>query len=103
MPIYEFECHSCGNQFELLRSFSETSAPNCPTCEGDHVERRLGRPAIHFKGSGWYINDSKKAAKSSANGSESAGTEGAKKSEASSDTAKESAKTPAPAPASEAA
>ncbi|MCB0157208.1 MAG: zinc ribbon domain-containing protein [Caldilineaceae bacterium] len=68
MPIYEFECSSCGSQFELLRSFSETSAPNCPTCNSDHVERQMGRPAIHFKGSGWYINDSKKASKTSANG-----------------------------------
>ena len=68
MPIYEFECSSCGNQFELLRSFSETTAPNCPTCNSDHVERQMGRPAIHFKGSGWYINDSKKASKTSANG-----------------------------------
>lgn len=81
MPIYEFECTSCGSQFELLRSFSETSAPHCPSCNSEHVERQLGRPAIHFKGSGWYINDSKKASKDSANGTATEGTGGdAKKS-----------------------
>lgn len=81
MPIYEFECTSCGSQFELLRSFSETSAPHCPSCNSEHVERQLGRPAIHFKGSGWYINDSKKASKDSANGTATDGAGGdAKKS-----------------------
>ncbi|MEZ4613710.1 MAG: FmdB family zinc ribbon protein [Caldilineaceae bacterium] len=65
--IYEFECSGCGSQFRLLRSVL-LKRRRCPTCNSDHVERQMGRPAIHFKGSGWYINDSKKASKTSANG-----------------------------------
>jgi putative FmdB family regulatory protein len=68
MPIYEFSCGVCGAEFERIQAFSDTSVPACPRCASEQVTRRLGRPAIHFKGSGWYVTDSKKAAgKSSAN------------------------------------
>ncbi|HRJ40603.1 MAG: zinc ribbon domain-containing protein [Caldilineaceae bacterium] len=61
MPIYEFVCGECGHEFEKILSFSATTAPACVNCGTDNVARQMGRPAIHFKGSGWYINDSKKA------------------------------------------
>lgn len=72
MPIYEFSCQSCGAEFEMMRSFSDSTMPACPKCAGTNVQRLLSRPAIHFKGSGWYINDSKntnKAASTGTNGS----------------------------------
>jgi putative FmdB family regulatory protein len=59
MPIYEFVCESCTHEFEKIVSFSAAIAPTCPACEGDDVKRRMSKPAIHFKGSGWYITDSK--------------------------------------------
>ena len=37
------------------------------------MQRLLSRPAIHFKGSGWYINDSKSSNKTSAVGGASNG------------------------------
>lgn len=70
MPIYEFVCNECGNSFEKRVSFAAT-VPTCATCSSANVQRQLSAPAIHFKGSGWYINDSKKrsstASTSSAN------------------------------------
>lgn len=66
MPIYEFACLDCGYDFEQIQSFSDSSTPSCPNCQGRHVQRRISPPAIHFKGSGWYITDSKKAANSAA-------------------------------------
>lgn len=74
MPIYEFLCQNCGNEFEKILPFSAQTVPHCPQCKSDQVERRVGRPAIHFKGSGWYITDSK-AGKASANGSGNKETE----------------------------
>ena len=62
MPIYEFVCQDCGNEFEKIQSFSDTTVPSCLSCNSDEVARRVGRPAIHFKGNGWYITDSKKKA-----------------------------------------
>lgn len=69
MPIYEFVCQDCGHEFEKIQSFSDSGTPACPNCQGLHVQRRLSAPAIHFKGSGWYITDSRSAAKGSATGS----------------------------------
>jgi putative FmdB family regulatory protein len=72
MPIYEFVCEGCTHEFEKIVSFSVAIAPTCPACEGDSVKRLMSKPAIHFKGSGWYITDSKADNKKSngANGSE---------------------------------
>lgn len=64
MPIYEFVCSNCGWEFERIQSFSATSTPRCPSCDSEQVVRRMGLPAIHFKGSGWYSVDSKNDAKS---------------------------------------
>ena len=68
MPIYEFACQDCSYEFEKIQSFSDSSTPDCPNCQGRHVLRRMSAPAIHFKGSGWYITDSKNAGKASATG-----------------------------------
>ncbi len=61
MPIYEFVCGECGYEFEKIQSFS-AGTPVCASCGAENVTRQMGKPAIHFKGSGWYINDSKKGA-----------------------------------------
>lgn len=55
MPLYEYECASCGS-FELIRKFSDPPLKKCPRC-GGKVEKRLSSPAIQFKGSGWYVTD----------------------------------------------
>lgn len=60
MPIYEFYCQSCGHEFEQIVSFSAATVPACPACASADVGRHMSRPAIHFKGSGWYITDSRK-------------------------------------------
>lgn len=67
---------SCEYEFEKIRSFSDSTTPICPSCENNNVERKLGVPAIHFKGSGWYINDSKSSDKKGTNGSDSSSDDG---------------------------
>lgn len=67
MPIYEYECLTCGATFEKRQSFSDAPVANCPNGHTD-TRRLLSAPAIVFKGSGFYINDSKTASKQSANG-----------------------------------
>jgi len=56
MPLYEYECESCGVTFEVIQKFSDHSVDTCRTC-GGKVRRLLSAPAIQFKGTGWYITD----------------------------------------------
>jgi len=58
MPIYEYECLTCGTTFEKRQSFSDKPIAACPNGHDD-TRRLLSAPAIVFKGSGFYINDSK--------------------------------------------
>ena len=52
MPIYEYVCSACGNEFEKIVGISDP-APPCPSCEGD-VEKKISLSAFHLKGGGWY-------------------------------------------------
>ncbi|MEE1200049.1 MAG: zinc ribbon domain-containing protein [Christensenellales bacterium] len=38
MPLYEYQCASCGHQFEVLRSIKERDGVLCEKC-GKPVER----------------------------------------------------------------
>ncbi len=70
MPIYEYECLTCGVTFEKRQSFSDESKAKCPNGHAE-TRRLLATPAIVFKGSGFYINDSRA---SSSTGSKPAAT-----------------------------
>ncbi|MGE0445959.1 MAG: zinc ribbon domain-containing protein [Vicinamibacterales bacterium] len=39
MPIYEYRCNGCGDEFEFLKLPSKTEAPACPSCAGVDLER----------------------------------------------------------------
>ncbi len=58
MPIYEYRCQSCGHELEaLVRSGKEPET--CPSCETGNLSRKISRAGVIFKGSGFYINDSR--------------------------------------------
>jgi putative FmdB family regulatory protein len=44
MPIYEYECRSCGHQFEQLVRTGDT--PACPSCRGVELQRLLSQCAV---------------------------------------------------------
>ncbi len=59
MPIYEYECGRCRHRFEVKQGFDAEPEAICPHCQG--ICRRLFSAApILFKGSGFYITDSRK-------------------------------------------
>ena len=57
MPLYEYECSQCGHRFELIRRFSDPPADTCPACGQGPLNKLLSAPAVHFKGTGWYVTD----------------------------------------------
>jgi putative FmdB family regulatory protein len=66
MPLYEYECESCGERFERIQKFSDSPIEICPKCGKRTVHKLVSSPAIQFKGSGFYINDyARKGAKES--------------------------------------
>jgi putative FmdB family regulatory protein len=85
MPTYEYECLRCGHLFEEEAPITAPPRQRCPTCRG-RVRRLLGRPAIVFKGSGFYVTDSRR--QSGGNGSRPAAKRSEKADTGSKDTTK---------------
>jgi putative FmdB family regulatory protein len=59
MPTYEYECGSCHHRFERKQRFDEEPVAMCPEC-GGKARRVIHSTPIIFKGSGFYITDSRK-------------------------------------------
>ena len=56
MPLYEYECLECGAGFAKLQRFGDPAPDTCPQGH-PRVRRLFSRPAIIFKGSGFYVTD----------------------------------------------
>lgn len=59
MPTYAYKCTSCDNHYETREGFDAPARQPCPRC-GAIAKRVLFAPPIVFKGSGFYITDSRK-------------------------------------------
>jgi len=53
MPMYEYQCTSCGDTFELRQKFSDPPATECPTCGGP-VNKLISSASFALKGGGWF-------------------------------------------------
>jgi putative FmdB family regulatory protein len=66
MPTYRYRCSDCGNEFDQYQKFADEPLTVCPACDG--AIRRVIQPVgVVFKGSGWYVTDSRPSS-SSTNG-----------------------------------
>ena len=61
MPVYAYRCKTCGVKFERVQRFSDDPVSVCPECDEATVTRIIQPAGIIFKGSGWYVKDSKAA------------------------------------------
>jgi putative FmdB family regulatory protein len=85
MPTYVYRCDNCNNHIEQIQKFSDPPLKVCPRCNG-HLRRVIHPTGILFKGSGWYITDSRKGSSpSESKPSEPKSSESSSKSESSSD------------------
>lgn len=69
MPTYVYRCDDCGHQFELFQRMSDDPVDTCPECDSK-VRRVIHPVGVVFKGSGWYINDSRAKNSTSASSTE---------------------------------
>jgi putative FmdB family regulatory protein len=56
MPIYEYECTSCGKVHEIIQKMSDKPIVKCPKCSG-RLQKLISQSSFHLKGSGWYATD----------------------------------------------
>ena len=56
MPIYEYECTSCGRIEEAFQKFSDKPLKKCKHCSGK-LHKLISQSTFHLKGSGWYVTD----------------------------------------------
>ncbi|MCA9901716.1 MAG: zinc ribbon domain-containing protein [Anaerolineales bacterium] len=75
MPTYTYRCNNCDYEFDIKQRMADDPLTDCPDCETDNSLRKvLNSVGIVFKGSGFYVTDSrgkKSAATPSTNGKSS--------------------------------
>ncbi len=74
MPLYDYKCAQCGRITEVRHGFDHTHDAPCTHCGGE-LKRVFNPAPIVFKGSGFYVTDSRNS---------SSGSSSEKKSESSS-------------------
>jgi len=104
MPIYEYECTSCGHKKEVLQKMSDAPLTQCPACGKASLNKLISAAGFQLKGSGWYATDFKGGTGPSKSGKEKSDGKGKDESKAADagsasggDKPKEEAKSEAPA------
>ena len=63
MPIYEYQCKSCGFDLEKLQRINDDPLVDCPQCGKPELVRLVSAAGFRLKGAGWYETDFKKSGK----------------------------------------
>src|SRR5680860_920938 len=82
MPTYEYACRGCAQHVEVVQSFNDAPLRTCGVC-GGQLRKVFSAAGIIFKGSGYYVNDTR-SAKRAAGGGSGGGSKDSESSEGSS-------------------
>lgn len=63
MPIYEYQCDSCGHALEKLQKLSDAPLTDCPACGDATLKKMISAAGFRLKGGGWYETDFKSSNK----------------------------------------
>lgn len=55
MPIFEYHCHKCGEDFEKL-VFNRSQTVDCPSCHGQDVQKKFS--TFGMKSGGTFVSSS---------------------------------------------
>ena len=78
MPTYGYRCESCQQEFDVWQRMTDEPGATCPTC-GGKGKRQFFPAGLVFKGSGFYVTDSRGAVPSSSSPSSNGSSEGGSK------------------------
>ena len=70
MPMYDYQCASCGHQLEAIQKISDAPLVDCPACQAPELKKQLSMPGFRLSGSGWYETDFKTGTKKNLAGSD---------------------------------
>ena len=56
MPIYEYECKSCGHRLEAIQKISDDPLKDCPECSEPELKKLISAAGFRLKGGGWYAD-----------------------------------------------
>lgn len=59
MPIYAYQCKSCGHDLEVIQKISDEPLKECPECHQPELVKQVTAAAFRLKGGGWYETDFK--------------------------------------------
>ena len=59
MPIYEYQCESCGHVMEALQKMSDDALVECPECHAKALKKLISAAGFRLSGGGWYETDFK--------------------------------------------
>lgn len=59
MPIYAYQCGSCGHELEALQKMSDAPLTDCPACNTSALSKKVTAAAFRLGGGGWYETDFK--------------------------------------------
>lgn len=65
MPIYAYQCESCGHAKDVLQKISDAPLTECPACGAATFKKQLTAAGFQLKGSGWYATDFRNSGSSS--------------------------------------
>lgn len=63
MPIYEYECESCGHRHEALQKMTDAPLTDCPECGEPRLRKLVSAAGFRLSGGGWYETDFKTSGK----------------------------------------
>lgn len=63
MPIYEYQCQSCGHVYEAIQKISDPALTDCPACNKPDLTKKISAAGFRLKGGGWYETDFKSGTK----------------------------------------
>jgi putative FmdB family regulatory protein len=61
MPTYEYKCPKCRTVFDVFQRMKDKPGAKCPKCGAKAARQMSGGHGIHFKGTGFYETDYKRA------------------------------------------
>ena len=85
MPIYVYQCDTCGLAFEHRQRMADDPLVDCPECDG-HLHRVIQPVGIVFRGSGFYVTDNRSRSSTALPGKKETETKSDSKSEKSDST-----------------